>query len=71
MLLLNRIAAGCTPRCPCRAKNNAGGVPQAVTCQVTLASGNLPVAFVAQAFQGTVSSPQPTTLRSAPTQPYT
>ena len=71
MSLLSRIAAGCASRCPCRAKNSAGGVPQAVTCQVTLASSNLPADFSAQAFQGAVSSPQPTTLRSGPAEFFT
>lgn len=56
---------------PCRAKNSASGVPQTVTCQVTLASGNLPAGFSAQAYQGAVGSPQDTTLRSAQSDTYT
>lgn len=54
----------------CRGKTTAG-VPQAVTCQVDVAFNDLPVAFTAQAFQGTVNAPVDTTLRSAQSQPYT
>lgn len=57
-------------RLVCRAVNTAG-VPQTVTCEVEVAIGGLPLAFVAQAFQGTVNSPQPTTLRSDTSNPYT
>ncbi len=55
----------------CRAKNSAAGVPQAVTCRVTLASSNLPAAFKATAYQGSLNNPQGTDLRSAESDPYT
>ena len=59
------------PSCLRRAKNSAAGVPQAVTCRVTLASSNLPATFKATVYQGSSSSPQQTDLRSAESDPYT
>ena len=55
----------------CRATNNGAGVPQAVTCQVTLAFGNLPVSFAATAYQFDAASPSQTDLRSFESDPYT
>lgn len=51
--------------------SNAGGVPQPVTCTVTLTSADVPVTFSAQAFQGDSNSPKDTDLRSEVSDLYT
>ncbi|PRW44907.1 fibronectin isoform X1 [Chlorella sorokiniana] len=55
----------------CKAKNNGAGVPQAVTCQVTVAFSDLPIAFTATAYQFDAGSPPDEDLRSAESDPYT
>jgi hypothetical protein len=55
----------------CRAKNSAGGVPQPVTCTVTLATSNLPASFGAQAVQGNENTPKDTDLRTTEADLYT
>ncbi len=53
------------PSCLCRAKNSGSGVPQAVTCQVTVTTAALPVKFIATALQGVSTNPKDTDLRTA------
>ncbi len=55
----------------CRAKNSAAGVPQVVTCRVTLASSSFPATFKATAYQGSSGNQKDTDLRSAESDPYT
>lgn len=52
------------------AKNGVNGMPQAVTCTVTVALTDLPVSFTATAYQGNPSSPKAVDLRSAESNPY-
>lgn len=71
----HRLLTGPPPRAapplPRSAKTDANGVPQATTCQVTVALGGQPLTFTATAYQGDPSSPRDEDLRSEESDPFT
>jgi len=65
-----QIPDPCPPRFPYCSAVVKFGIPRTTVCPVTLTSGALPT-FTVTAIKGSSSSPQPTDLRSAPSDSYT